>query len=700
MKSAAQATIPIAVVFVISLTVYWFLYFDQKAPTAEKGILDLRGWNLAYDGNVELSGEWEFYWSRFLAPEDFNKAIPPIATGFAKIPGPWNGYSSEGGRLSSDGFATYRLKVLINNPDECLAFRFGQVHTAFTVYVNGMEIGSQGTVGASPKTSNPEDLRFVSMFQSKEDQMEIVLQVSNFHHAKGGLRHSIQFGTERNIRTRRENSLAWDLFLFGGIFIMALYHLGLFLVRPQDKSTLFFGMFCLSIAAYTLVRGENYFNQLFPAAGYTLKYCVLYFSFSFAVPFCCLFIHSLFPREASLRIVIATFVLSTAFFGTLVFASVKMASTILPFYLLPLFVATGYIVAVVFLAFKRKREGALIILPGFFVLFLAMVNDLLNAYDLIHTRDLASFGLFVFIFSQACLLSFRFLQTFSYVESLSTILDRQNKTLIDEIAQRKQAERELWTASQKADAANQAKSEFLANISHELRTPMHGILAYSSKGLKKFDRVAKEKLIHYFSQINLSGKRLLVLLNNLLDLSKLEAGKMNYQLEEQNLLEVIYLIMAEFGSSLEEKDLSIDVNKNITSALATFDRYKIGQVLSNLISNAIKFSPKHGKIVISVEESEIYNGEKAVPALQISVADQGVGIPKTELDSIFNKFIQSSKTKTGAGGTGLGLSICKEIIDYHHGKIWAESNPIGQGSVLLFKLPHRRFAPSASVPSS
>ena len=128
----------------------------------------------------------------------------------------------------------------------------------------------------------------------------------------------------------------------------------------------------------------------------------------------------------------------------------------------------------------------------------------------------------------------------------------------------------------------------------------------------------------------------------------------------------------------------MEINKNEICTKIICDEYKISQVIRNLLSNGIKFTPENGKIVISIEKPQ-----DQVTTLQVNITDQGVGIPKDELGSVFDKFVQSSITKTGAGGTGLGLAICKEIITAHNGKIWAENNPKG-GSTFSFMLPHEQ----------
>jgi len=260
-------------------------------------------------------------------------------------------------------------------------------------------------------------------------------------------------------------------------------------------------------------------------------------------------------------------------------------------------------------------------------------------------------------------------------------LSEHNKELIKEIADRKKIEGKLRLAKKEAEAANQAKGMFLANMSHELRTPMHGILSFSHLGLKNIDKENKEKNLKYFDRINISGKRLLILLNDLLDLSKLESGMMELGKEECDLAKVLEACLAEQESRIQEQKMLIKID-TLKNRLVFFDKVRIGQVITNLLSNAIKFTPSGKSIYISVNEETRNN----VSSICFSIEDEGVGIPDEELEHVFDKFIQSSKTRSGAGGTGLGLAISQEIIHLHHGEIWAEHSPSG-GSIFKFVLP-------------
>jgi PAS domain S-box-containing protein len=252
--------------------------------------------------------------------------------------------------------------------------------------------------------------------------------------------------------------------------------------------------------------------------------------------------------------------------------------------------------------------------------------------------------------------------------------------------------KELKLAKEDADFANRSKSEFLSNISHELRTPMHQILSFSKFGIDKMYRVEKEKLLHYFLKIRISGNNLLSLLNDLLDLSKIESGRLEYEMSDTDLTQIINSIIVEFDSLLNEKGVILELLTCSSPTQIVCDENRIRQVMRNLLSNAIKFTPKNKKITVSIDRGELLIGQrqsddKIIPALQVSVNDQGVGIPEDELERVFDKFVQSSKTRSGAGGTGLGLAICMEIVKAHKGKIWAISNQ-DRGSTFCFILPY------------
>ncbi len=252
-----------------------------------------------------------------------------------------------------------------------------------------------------------------------------------------------------------------------------------------------------------------------------------------------------------------------------------------------------------------------------------------------------------------------------------------NVRLEDRVEQRT---KELAIAVEQANQANLSKSEFLAHISHELRTPMHGILSFASFGINNSDSVPRKKLNQYFVNIDTSGKRLLTLLNDLLDLSKLEAGKMELNKNEANLAMILESCRLEQSQRMIDLGINLQVNQPSSPVTGVFDVLRIGQVITNLLSNAIKFSPQNGEIKVVMDKNdkdEIY----------FSMQDQGPGVPESELKKIFDSFAQSSKTDTVKKGTGLGLAISQKIIEGHQGRIWAENNTAEGGAIFKFVIP-------------
>jgi signal transduction histidine kinase len=257
--------------------------------------------------------------------------------------------------------------------------------------------------------------------------------------------------------------------------------------------------------------------------------------------------------------------------------------------------------------------------------------------------------------------------------------------------------RELREAVEVAERASRAKSEFLANMSHELRTPMHAILSFAQLGIERAAAGGSDpgRLEQYFGRIGQSGARLLVLLNDLLDLAKLESGHMHYEFGEHDLATLATAAIQELQPLAAAAQLELRFDPCGEVPPIRCDPLRLSQVLRNLLGNAIKFTPAGGRVWLELRAGEAHgHGLRAGRALLLRVLDTGVGVPEGECESIFEKFTQSTRTRNKAGGTGLGLPICREIVQAHGGVIWAENRvPAGACFTVALALPEHGLPP-------
>jgi PAS domain S-box-containing protein len=233
---------------------------------------------------------------------------------------------------------------------------------------------------------------------------------------------------------------------------------------------------------------------------------------------------------------------------------------------------------------------------------------------------------------------------------------------------------------QRLKELDQMKSAFVSNVSHELRTPLTAIKASADNMLDRLLGDLNEKQVGYLTRIKSNTDRLARLINDLLDLSTIEAGKINLRLMNLPLVALVREATESLRPVATEKLIHLRVVSADPRAIAWADRDKVIQVLMNLIGNALKFTPLRGKVTVAVTRND--------PAwMQISVADSGPGIPVEEVNNVFGRFYQIDQAgKQKTQGTGLGLAISKALVEMHGGKIWVESE-LGKGSAFCFTLP-------------
>ncbi len=504
----------------------------QLPPKAQKGVLDLRNWNLAEHGILKLDGEWEFYPMEL---PDEKGELSEERMQYIKVPKSWNGFvykdkKGETKEMAGVGYGTYHLKILTSIP--MLSFKSPTQASNFFFFCEKEKKLQSGTVGTTQTRSFPNwKVHDLISCETHLGELNLTLTISNFHHRSGGFWNSILVGIDQDILKEREHRLSLDLFLAGILFIMGSYHVSLFYLRREDKSAIYFGSFCLLITIRTLLIGEGYIYNFYPALSYEIGSKIEYLTLYLGIPIFNEYFTTLYPDDINNNIrkfilwICLPLSLIVVFFSTLYF------SQTLPIIQILVLISIIYSLWVLTKAIRNGRLGANTFLLGFTFYSILIVNDILHLNQLINTGNYGSLGLVVFIFSQSFLLSSRFANAFHQVKDLTFNLEKKveerTKTLEEttqslvrvnkEIAHsRKEAEDALQkakTLNEMVEVIIQSKStdEIFERI-FELFSEKYGLTSYLVYIVDKSDGFIR--LYKLYGDANLSEEYYKILYKN------------------------------------------------------------------------------------------------------------------------------------------------------------------------------------------
>ncbi|WP_411823348.1 7TM diverse intracellular signaling domain-containing protein [Leptospira sp. 'Mane'] len=405
----------------------------KPSPKIESGVLDLRKWNLSSDGSVVLKGDSAFYWEEFLFPEDFQKKDSEKTKevlNFKYIPSVWNGSLINGKKIAGHGYATFRFKILLN-PDDTkdLALKLADQGHAYRMFLNGKLVLESGVVARTKEEMIPEMKPTVFRFAAVGPEQDFIFHVSNFHHRVGGLRYEIKLGAEDRILEERQASYIIESFLYGGFFIIALYHFAIYSFRRKNPTTVYFGGFCIAVLFYSAVTGERLLYHYLPDLfDWNLKYKIEFIMISLITVSFSLFFAELYQEDKSKwRYILKSVIgINLSFIVFTLFTEPVIFTELLNFVDLSRIVLSCYVLYGLFLSIRQKKEGSVLFLMAILFVFVCGINDSLSGRSIIHTPRVLSYGLTAMILLQAIMLAKIFTKDFLTAEILTTSLSQTN----------------------------------------------------------------------------------------------------------------------------------------------------------------------------------------------------------------------------------------------------------------------------------
>ncbi len=648
-------------VFLI-LVIFVFLSFalltgrtQQEKPEISPGYVNLTNFNfnkkLAYIPHTSFL----YYKNELYSSEDFRLGLiknEPVSL------------MKEENRFDPGSYGTYR--ILISLPANGMTYGLSSYSAMYSqrLFINGKEYADFGVPGKSAESTIPKTGHYTIYFTPSENQTEIIIQFSNFNHADFGGIVPLYLGSQDNITERDAISKQRIHFLAGCSITVFLLFMGMFLFFRRRYAFLWFSLACFSVGLRTLIVNEKSIMLLFPDLPWKASIGMEYLSLILLLLTFLLYIHSMFKgaiHKAALWIFGGICAVYAA--AVLLMKPLTYTSFIIWFQLLGalfgLYVVAMLAYNIIRVKDNRHTEHVLILVGGLAFIVLSVLDiQIHRSGGYSRPLGLMETGMMVFIFSNMIALILKFSHT---------------EIELDEAHQKEQ---EMQESNRIMDRMNHMKSDFMANISHEMRTPLTVMASYAGLTSMQLRRNAiDEKTLDNLDTIKREAIRLAGMVEKLKEVSMEKERQLT--LEEVN-ADSLLQQAADFCEPICLKNNNrLYVGQALAEIVLHVNRESIFQVLVNLIVNANRHT-KEGTIRL---DAEICNTEGYEGFVKLTVSDDGEGIDSQLLPRLFQRGV------SGDGSSGLGLSICKEIIEEHGGRIWIESEK-GKGSIISFTLPY------------
>ncbi|MEC0245130.1 ATP-binding protein [Paenibacillus chitinolyticus] len=615
-------------------------------PRAVRGELDLRGFDFTEDRTVALDGDWEFYPGKFVMQSGSDAISSGEGRMLIQVPGKWD--SSISAHNSPYGYGSYRLRVKVNPDNELIyGIRVSNVRTSAELYVNNRLVAGEGQPAKNKQQYTARSMPYTAAFRADTGEIDIVVQAANYDNSnKGGLVESIRFGSERAIDKEVGFSVNMQVVVCIVLLIHALYALILYAIGTRQKALIYFFMLVVSAIAMTLLDDDKLLLVWLPAINYEWSIKLILLSFIGVGAFLLQLAKNLLPEHAKNSVFRWFPVLCAIAALSVVLLPARFALGGLTVYYTLDLLACLYFLTFSLRTVLKSDKDAIYLVVG----LICVLTNIIGGY----LKGLLGTGYYPIdlIVAFLAFASFWFKRYFRHSDQTAKL-------------------------AQKLQKADKLKDDFLANTSHELRNPLHGILNIAQTvldtGMKDQDGKSRENM-----QLLISvGKRMSYMLNDLLDMTRLQENGIRLHIGSVRVQGVASGVADMLRFMTEGKPIRIvnDIPANFPTIMA--DENRLTQILFNLLHNAVKYTDQ-GEITI---KAEVKDGKA-----KMFIADTGIGIDLETQQRMFAPYEQGDSGITApGGGLGLGLSICKQLVELHGSTLEVDSIP-GQGSVFSFTL--------------
>lgn len=623
------------------------LFRLSEQPYAVNGIVDLRGWEASEDKTITLDGEWEFYPGVLLISDDAGREQPGGLGHIVDVPSGWNQWMQPGA-ATPYGFGSYRLTILADSADEVYSIYVPSVRSSSELYVNGKRMASSGRPARTAAEHYAENRPYIVSFVADEQRtIELVIQAANYSDPrKGGVIRSIKFGTDEAVYREKQLSLATQYLISTALALQIIYLL-IFYIIERRTLWLFFALALLSFTVIMLNSSEDKLLHHWLSISYAWSYKLLCLSLTVLMYSLLRITADLLPaawRVHAVRVYSALAIIGIA--ASLALVPQNSLKLQIAIFLCAVPVLIMLIVSVLRMAMRGLRSSLVQ-----FLAFLAFCHQMLWWEIMLLTGIKVIFYPFDLILAMVL---------------LSSIWIRRYFVLYTE-------QKEI---AAKLEEVNRKKDEFLANTSHELRNPLHSMIAMSHVVLERERQTISGVSIKEMETVLNVGRRMSFMLHDLLDMARLRDGSLKLRITSVALQSVVSGVMDMIRFMADQKLIVLKnrVPERFPRVLA--DENRLIQILFNLLHNAVKFT-RRGVICVEayIERSKAF----------ITVLDTGAGMDEETMRRIFRPYEQAGAMNGYEGGFGLGLSICKQLVELHGGTISVRSVP-DQGSRFIFTL--------------